>query len=264
MLNFLDPRSFCFLKTRTAPPRAIAPSHPARSRSAEISHPEKKSGSGAERERGWTLGKWSPGKAEMLWERRTWRPARTRRTLQYPGPQGPSSSPGHQPPELQPWRRPCRKQWERRRRKLQVLRRAVSRENHQWWRNTFSSLLPLMTQVGHTLTPIFSVKSSQNLGSGDNSAVRAQDLWSKGLRFESWQECADSFRYPFHLHVTGSILVILPKVQVAGYNQTSMHHTFVDLHEVTWHGLWLYGVPRTCQDGSSFTWHQPCNKQTEL
>ena len=33
---------------------------------------------------------------------------------------------------------------------------------------------------------------------------------------------------------------------------------YVDLHEVTWRGAWLYGVHRTCWDGSSFMWHQPC------
>ena len=25
-----------------------------------------------------------------------------------------------------------------------------------------------------------------------------------------------------------------------------------------WHGAWLYDVHRTCRDGSSFMWHQPC------
>ena len=25
-----------------------------------------------------------------------------------------------------------------------------------------------------------------------------------------------------------------------------------------WHGAWLYGVHRKCQDDSSFMWHQPC------
>ena len=25
-----------------------------------------------------------------------------------------------------------------------------------------------------------------------------------------------------------------------------------------WHGSWLCGVRRTCRDGSSFMWHQPC------
>ena len=27
-----------------------------------------------------------------------------------------------------------------------------------------------------------------------------------------------------------------------------------------WHGAWLYGVHRTRRDGSSFLWHQPCQR----
>ena len=27
-----------------------------------------------------------------------------------------------------------------------------------------------------------------------------------------------------------------------------------------WHGAWLYGVHRTRRDGSSFMWHQPCQR----
>ena len=45
--------------------------------------------------------------------------------------------------------------------------------------------------------------------------------------------------------------------QGAGYSCTRMHPTYVVLHEVTWHGAWLYGAHRTRRDGSSFTWHQP-------
>ena len=29
---------------------------------------------------------------------------------------------------------------------------------------------------------------------------------------------------------------------------------------VKWHGAWLYGVHRTRRDGSSFMWHQPCQR----
>jgi len=31
-----------------------------------------------------------------------------------------------------------------------------------------------------------------------------------------------------------------------------------------WHGAWLYGVHRTRRDGSSFLWHQPCQRCTPL
>ena len=33
---------------------------------------------------------------------------------------------------------------------------------------------------------------------------------------------------------------------------------------MVWHDAWLYGVHRTCQDSSSFMWHQPCKNQTAL
>ena len=39
---------------------------------------------------------------------------------------------------------------------------------------------------------------------------------------------------------------------------------YVVLHEVTCHGVWLYGMHRMCWDSSSFTWHQPCNNKTVL
>ena len=81
--------------------------------------------------------------------------------------------------------------------------------------------------------------------------------------------CQLLFQYPFHPHgvaVAWKILVILPKVQVAGYSSTHMlqHPTYVALHEVIWHGVWLYGVHRMCWDGSSFMQHQSCNNQTAL
>ena len=31
-------------------------------------------------------------------------------------------------------------------------------------------------------------------------------------------------------------------------------------HILKWHGAWLYGVHRTRRDGSSFMWHQPCQR----
>ena len=51
------------------------------------------------------------------------------------------------------------------------------------------------------------------------------------------------------------IPVVLPEVQVAGYSYTPNHPTYVALQEVTWHGVWLYGVCGTRWDGSGFTSH---------
>ena len=51
-----------------------------------------------------------------------------------------------------------------------------------------------------------------------------------------------------------------------GWQVTAEQHTpyNVALHEAMWGGAWLYGVHRTCRNGSSFTWHQPCNNRKVL
>ena len=75
--------------------------------------------------------------------------------------------------------------------------------------------------------------------------------------------CRLLFRYPFHLRVTAVArkrsLSFFQKVQVAGYSQTRMHLTYVALHEVTWRMV-VWCTQNFCQDGSSFKWHQPCQR----
>ena len=77
-------------------------------------------------------------------------------------------------------------------------------------------------------------KASQLPGGGDSSVVRVQDLWLKGCRFESLQEQWENFLLQGRLSVltlisvsvpplcyhssTYKILVMLPKMQVAGYS----------------------------------------------
>ena len=154
-LNFLDPRSFCFLKTRTVPPQVIAPSHLVknlRNQSAEILHLERMSESGVERERGSTLATLSPGKAEPFRERRMREPLKTRRTLRYRNLQGPNSSRRRRHPEHWHCKHLGRKWLEPQSRKLWVLSRTTHVGNLRWWRNISSSLPPLMTQVGHCLS----------------------------------------------------------------------------------------------------------------
>ena len=83
--------------------------------------------------------------------------------------------------------------------------------------------------------------------------------------------CWFLFRYPFHPRVTAvarkrarSICQKRRWWVTCSERRMPRHPTYVTLHEVMWHGAWLYGVRRTHQDGSSFTWHQPCNNQTVL
>ena len=63
--------------------------------------------------------------------------------------------------------------------------------------------------------------------------------------------CADSyfsiwFIPPRYRWCTYKILVILPKVQVAGYSYTHMPPAYVALNSDSRLGAWLYGVRRTC------------------
>ena len=48
-------------------------------------------------------------------------------------------------------------------------------------------------------------------------------------------------------------------MQVAGYSKTRIHLTYVDLHEVTW-CIVVWCTQNLRRDGSSFMWHQPCQR----
>ena len=111
-------------------------------------------------------------------------------------------------------------------------------------------------------------KSCSNMGSGNSSEVRVPDSLLKCCGFEPLQEWQENFllqgqlsvltlfQYPFHPHVTAvACKRPLSFCQKCRWQViTCIHFTYVALHEVTW----LYGVRRTCWDGSSFMWHQPC------
>ena len=107
---------------------------------------------------------------------------------------------------------------------------------------------------------------------------RAPDSQSKGHGFESQQE---NFLLQSQLSVLTVILLSIPPPcycrkhtkdpghsakSAGGRLQLSTHapYVYVALHEVMWYVAWLYGVHRTHLDGSSFSWHQPCNNQTAL
>ena len=111
-------------------------------------------------------------------------------------------------------------------------------------------------------------------GSGDSSAVRAPDSWLKGHGFESLPErreiffsrvnflCWLLFRYPFHPRVT-AVARKRPRsfCQKCRWQVTAKHaYTLRMWLNMKCHGAWLYGVHRTRRDGSSFLWHQPCQR----
>ena len=116
-----------------------------------------------------------------------------------------------------------------------------------------------------------------NVGSGDSSVVRAPDSWWKGRGFESLQERRDSFllqgqlsMLTLYFGIRSTRTSVLPQQHVkdpdhsaksaGGGLQLSHACTLRMWLCMKWHGAWLYGVHRTHRDGSSFTWHQPCQR----
>ena len=70
------------------------------------------------------------------------------------------------------------------------------------------------------------------------------------------------FRYPFHPRVTAVACKRSQSFrQKCRWQVTAKHaYTLCMWLCVKWHGAWLYGVHRTRRDGSSFMWHQPCQR----
>ena len=69
-------------------------------------------------------------------------------------------------------------------------------------------------------------------------------------------------RYLFHPRVT-AVACKRPRTfcQKCRWQVTAKHaYTLRMWLCMKWHGAWLYGVHRTHQDGSSFMWHQPCQR----
>ena len=74
--------------------------------------------------------------------------------------------------------------------------------------------------------------------------------------------CWFLYRYSFHPRVT-AVARKRPRsfCQKCRWQITAIHaYTLRMWLCMKWHGAWLYGVHRTCRDGSSFMWHQPCQR----
>ena len=106
--------------------------------------------------------------------------------------------------------------------------------------------------------------------------VRAPDSWLKGRGFESLQERRENFllqgqlfvltlfRYPFHPRPR--VTAVARKRSRSFCQKCRWQVTAKDTCTLCmwlcmkWYGAWLYGVHRTRRDGSSFMWHQPCQR----
>ena len=98
----------------------------------------------------------------------------------------------------------------------------------------------------------------------DRKVVGLNPCWSGGRIFFSRVNflCWLLFGYPFHPHVT-AVARKRPWsfCQKRMWQVTAKHvYTLRMWLCMKWHGAWLYGVHRTCWDGSSFLWHQPCQR----
>ena len=100
----------------------------------------------------------------------------------------------------------------------------------------------------------------------DRKVVGLNPCWSDGRIFFSMVNflCWLLFWYPFHPRV----MAVAHKrswsfCQKRRWQVTAKQLNAYTLHMwlcMKWHGAWLYGVHRMRQDGSSFLWHQPCQR----
>ena len=98
----------------------------------------------------------------------------------------------------------------------------------------------------------------------DRKVAGSNPCWSGGRIFFSRVNflCWLLFWYPFHPHVT-AVARKRPRsfCQKRRWQVTAKHaYTLRMWLCMKWHGAWLYGVHRTRRDGSSFLWHQPCQR----
>ena len=93
---------------------------------------------------------------------------------------------------------------------------------------------------------------------------RTRDRRSGGRIFFSRVNflCWLLFWYPFHPRVT-AVARKRPRSfrQKCRWQVTAKHaYTLRMWLCMKWHGAWLYSVHRTRRNGSSFIWHQPCQR----
>ena len=98
----------------------------------------------------------------------------------------------------------------------------------------------------------------------DRKVAGSNPCWSGGRIFFSKVNflCWLLFWYPFHPRVTAvAHKRPLSFCQKRRWQVTAKHaYTLRMWLCMKWHGAWLHGVHRTRRDGSSFLWHQPCQR----
>ena len=95
--------------------------------------------------------------------------------------------------------------------------------------------------------------------------VTGSNPWRSGARiFFSRVNflCWLLFWYPFHPRVTAVAHKRSQSFSQKCRWQVTAKHTYTLSMWLCmkWQGAWLYGVHKMCRDGSSFRWHQPCQR----
>ena len=93
----------------------------------------------------------------------------------------------------------------------------------------------------------------------DRKVAGSNPCWSGGRIFSPGSTfCADSY-----FGIRSAVARKRPRsfCQKCRWQVTAKHaYTLRMWLCMKWHGAWLYGVHRTRRDGSSFLWHQPCQR----
>ena len=123
--------------------------------------------------------------------------------------------------------------------------------------NTYDFIVAVVSVVGQHHTPcVCTAWSTTALDYFSSTIVWAQYGYPKQFVCTMYV-----FRYLFHPPVTA---VVCKRswsfCQKCRWQVTAKHtYTLPVWFCMKWHGAWLCGVHRTCQDSCSFMWHQPCH-----
>ena len=123
-------------------------------------------------------------------------------------------------------------------------------------RELLTCILDVCTEAG--ITQWLERRTRDRKVAGSNPCRRGGRILFSRVNFLCWL----LLWYPFHPHVT-AVARKRPRSfrQKCRWQVTAKRaYTLRMWLCMKWHDAWLYGVHRTRRDGSSFMWHQPCQR----
>ena len=128
----------------------------------------------------------------------------------------------------------------------------------EWKANSWNSWRKKTVSVGVRIAQWLERWTRDRKVAGSNPFRSGGRIFFSRVNFLCWL----LFWYLFHPCVTAVARKRLRSFCQKCRWQVTAKHTYT-LHMrlcMKWHGAWLYGVHRMHRDGSSFTWHQPCQR----